>query len=202
MVHCLASFLCSGLSSEPGHCLPFFNAAPVSFAEFKHLALRWYKFPRWSLLILLARSCRKVLTLSAISFPPKLSTTERREKCPQIFHHEGPERFDAVALAPAGPLAHHGPAQLLWAPPCPAARSSLGAARARAAASALNPDYFKLPVEMVFLASIWFRNRHVTGFSPKRYLGKSAGGLLGKTSSLLTLQVSPLPLDMHSLLIW
>ena len=39
----------------------------------------------------LARSCRKVLTLSAISLPPKLSATQRREKCPQIFHHEGPE---------------------------------------------------------------------------------------------------------------
>ena len=38
----------------------------------------------------LARSCRKVLTLSAISLPPKLSATQRREKCPQIFHYEGP----------------------------------------------------------------------------------------------------------------
>ena len=44
-----ASSLCSGLSSEPGHCLPFFDAAPLSFVEFEHLALRWYKFPRWSL---------------------------------------------------------------------------------------------------------------------------------------------------------
>ena len=160
------------------------------------------QIPQMESLILLARSCRKVLTLLAVSLPPKLSTTERREKCPQIFHHEGPERFAAMALAPAGPLAHHGPAQLLWAPPCPAACCSLGAARARAAAPALNTDYFKLPVEMVFLANIWFRNRHVTGFSPKRHLGKSAGGLPGKSSPLLTLQVSPLPLDMHSLLIW
>ena len=48
------------------------------------------QIPQMESLIPLARSCRKVLTLSAISLPPKLSTTQRREKCPQISHHEGP----------------------------------------------------------------------------------------------------------------
>ena len=42
-----ASSQCSGLSSEPGHCLTFLDTAPLSFVEFEHLALTWYKFPRW-----------------------------------------------------------------------------------------------------------------------------------------------------------
>ena len=139
------------------------------------------------------------LILSAISLPPNLYTSQRREKCPQIFHHEEPRSFVATALAPARPLTHHGPAWHLWALPCPAACAHPG--RARSTVPALNPDYFKLPGEMVFLANIWFRSRHVTDFGPKRHLGKSTGGLPGKTFPLLILKVSLLPLDMHSL-IW
>ena len=153
------------------------------------------QIPQIKSLIPLARSCRKILTLSIISLPPKLSNTQRSEKYAQIFHQEGPCSFTATALAPAGPLAHCLPAQFLWAPPL------LGTVRIRAAAPTLNPDYFKLPVKMVFLPSIWFRSKHVTGFWPKRHLGKSAGRLLGKTSPLLTLKVSLLSLDMHCL-IW
>ena len=66
------------------------------------------------------------LTLSAISLPPKLSTSQRREKCPQIFHHEGPRSFVVTALTPAGPLTHHGSAWHLRALPCPAAHAHPG----------------------------------------------------------------------------
>lgn len=55
-------------------------------------------------LILLARSCRKVLTLSAISSPLKLQTAQRRKTHPQMFPHEGPA---AVVLAAAWSFALH-----------------------------------------------------------------------------------------------
>ena len=89
MVHSPASSLCSGLSSEPGYCLPFFDAAPL-FCWIRASSFEMVQIPQMESLIPLARSCRKVLTLSAISLPPKLSATQRREKCPQIFHYEGP----------------------------------------------------------------------------------------------------------------
>ena len=101
MVHSPASSLCSGLSSEPGYCLPFFDAAPLFFCWIRASSFEMVQIPQMESLIPLARSCRKVLTLSAISLPPKLSATQRREKCPQIFHHEGPAANTAAAPAPA-----------------------------------------------------------------------------------------------------
>ena len=77
-----------------------------------------------------------------------------------------------------------------WAPcPLPASSVPLSPANAWPLTPTLNHSYFKLSVKMVFLASTWFRSRHVTGFLPKRHLGKSAGGVIGKTWTTLDTQV-------------
>lgn len=79
MAQFLASFLYSGLSSAPAPCLPSFHAAPLS-CSLRASCSKMLQIPQMESLIPLARSWRKVLTLSAISSPPKLPTTQKREK--------------------------------------------------------------------------------------------------------------------------
>lgn len=63
------------------------------------------QIPQMESLIPLPRSWRKVLTLSAISSPPRLSTTQKREKHPKISHHEEPAAPSPTAdrLGPSAP---------------------------------------------------------------------------------------------------
>ena len=76
--------LCSGLSSEPGYCLPFFDAAPLSFVEFEHLALRWYKFPRWSLWFPWQGPAERFDTVSHLFTAQTISYTKEREVSPDF----------------------------------------------------------------------------------------------------------------------
>ena len=82
------------------------------------------QLPEMEFLIPLAKSCRKVLTLSAISSPLKLPTTQRREKRPPILHHEGPAALRLRLWLQPGLLftaSRPGSAKPLRPPPTPAA---------------------------------------------------------------------------------
>ena len=163
--------------------LAFLQCCSCLFCWIRAFNFEMVQIPQIKSLIPLARSCRKILTFSIISLPPKLSNTQRSEKYTQIFHHEGPCSFITTALAPAGPLAHCLPAQFLWAPP------HLGTARIRATAPTLNPDY---------LSFLW------KWFSlPVFDLGVGMWPAFDQRDTLenLTLKVSLLSLDIHSL-IW
>lgn len=81
---------------------PFFDATPFSFAEFKHLALRWYKFPRWSLWFSWQGPGERFWHfVNHLFTAPTTNYTEER-KASQIFYHEGP---GCSALAPCPPQA-------------------------------------------------------------------------------------------------
>lgn len=82
--------------------LALLRCCPSLFCWLWPSSFEMVQIPQMESFIPLARSCRKILTLSAISSLPKLSTTQWREKCPQIFHHEGPGSF-----APPCPAAHY-----------------------------------------------------------------------------------------------
>ena len=116
MVHCLASSLYSGLSSEPGHCLHFFDTAPLSSVDFDLLTLRWCKFPRWSLWFPWQGPVEKFWHCPPYLHCPNYQLHKGERNVPKSFTMKDP----AASLPRLWLQARRRPARLLHAPPRPA----------------------------------------------------------------------------------